>query len=66
MAGRIPATSGRIFICYRREETGSAVGWMYERLAERSGSEVSRGVGSIAPGDDFAEVSLPTVPWDDD
>jgi TIR domain len=52
-----PATSGRIFICYRREETAYPAGWLYERLAERFGSgQVFKDVDSIQLGDDFVDV----------
>ena len=57
MTASTPATSGRIFICYRREETAYPAGWLYERLAERFGSgQVFKDVDSIQLGDDFVEV----------
>src|SRR5215216_4076324 len=57
MATSPPASPGRIFISYRREETGYPAGWLYDRLAERFGEgQVFKDVDSIAPGDDFIEV----------
>jgi hypothetical protein len=57
-AGSIPpATSGRIFISYRREETAYPAGWLYDRLAEHfGGGQVFKDVDSIQLGDDFVEV----------
>ncbi len=49
--------AGRIFISYRREETGYAAGWLYDRLTDRfGGGQVFKDVDSIQPGDDFIEV----------
>jgi hypothetical protein len=57
MAGSGPDGSGRIFISYRREETAYPAGWLYDRLADRFGSEqVFKDVDSIQLGDDFVEV----------
>jgi hypothetical protein len=57
MAGSIPAASGRIFMSYRREETAYPAGWLYDRLADRFGSDqVFKDVDSIELGDDFMEV----------
>jgi TIR domain len=57
MAGSIPATSGRIFMSYRREETAYPAGWLYDRLADRFGSDqVFKDIDSIELGDDFVEV----------
>jgi hypothetical protein len=58
MAGSIPsATSGRIFISYRREETAYPAGWLYDRLTGHFGSgQVFKDVDSIQLGDDFVEV----------
>lgn len=57
MAGSIPpATSGRIFISYRREETAYPAGWLYDRLAGHFGGQVFKDVDSIELGDDFVEV----------
>jgi TIR domain len=57
MAGSIPAASGRIFVSYRREETAYPAGWLYDRLADRFGSnQVFKDVDSIELGDDFVEV----------
>src|SRR5690348_3510820 len=58
MAGSIPsATSGRIFISYRREETAYPAGWLYDRLTGHVGhGQVFKDVDSIQLGDDFVEV----------
>lgn len=58
MAGSIPpATSGRIFISYRREETAYPAGWLYDRLSGHfGGGQVFKDVDSIQLGDDFVEV----------
>jgi TIR domain-containing protein len=57
MAGSSPAASGRIFISYRREETAYPAGWLYDRLADRFGSDqVFKDVDSIQLGDDFVDV----------
>jgi hypothetical protein len=57
MTGFTPAASGRIFISYRREETAYAAGWLYDRLADRYGSDqVFKDVDSIQLGDDFVDV----------
>ena len=58
MAGSIPpATSGRIFISYRREETAYPAGWLYDRLTGHfGGGQVFKDVDSIQLGDDFVEV----------
>ena len=58
MAGSIPsATSGRIFISYRREETAYPAGWLYDRLTGHFGhGQVFKDVDSIQLGDDFVEV----------
>lgn len=47
---------GRVFISYRREETAYPAGWLYDRLANRYGSQVFKDVDSIQLGDDFVEV----------
>jgi TIR domain len=57
MADSIAAASGRIFVSYRREETAYPAGWLYDRLADRFGSDqVFKDVDSIELGDDFVEV----------
>jgi hypothetical protein len=57
MAGSLPpATSGRIFISYRREETAYPAGWLYDRLVGHFGGQVFKDVDSIELGDDFVEV----------
>jgi hypothetical protein len=56
-AGSRPVALGRIFISYRRAESGYSTGWLYERLANHFGREdIVRDIDSIEPGDDFAEV----------
>jgi len=56
------AVTGRIFLSYRREETGYAAGWLYDRLAERfSDGQVFKDVDSIELGDDFIEAVATAV-----
>ena len=48
---------GRIFISYRREDAAYPAGWLFDRLAERFGTEqIFKDVDSIELGDDFVEV----------
>lgn len=48
---------GRIFISYRRQETAYPAGWLFDRLADRFGSDqIFKDVDSIQLGDDFVEV----------
>lgn len=52
-----PVAPGRIFISYRRAESGYPTGWLYERLVNHFGREdIVRDIDSIEPGDDFVEV----------
>jgi hypothetical protein len=64
MAASRPAAPGRIFISYRRAESGYPTGWLYERLANHFGrADVVGDIDSIEPGDEFAEViGLPSSP----
>lgn len=55
------AESGRIFICYRREETAYSAGWLVDRLADRFGGQIFKDVDSIEPGDDWVEVITTVV-----
>src|SRR5690348_6411417 len=55
------AESGRIFICYRREETAYSAGWLFDRLADRFGGQIFKDVDSIEPGDDWVEVITTVV-----
>lgn len=51
------AAAGRIFISYRRQDSAYPAGWLYDRLAERFGSDqVFKDVDSIELGDDFVET----------
>lgn len=51
------ASTGRIFISYRRQDSAYPAGWLYDRLAERFGPEqIFKDVDSIELGDDFVEV----------
>jgi len=50
------AEPGRIFICYRREETAYSAGWLFDRMADRFGGQVFKDVDSLEPGDDWVEV----------
>jgi hypothetical protein len=58
------ATSGRIFISYRRAEAAAdySASWVYERLVARFGRDrVFKDVYSIEPGDDFGETIAKAV-----
>src|SRR5437762_2642421 len=63
MAGSIPsATSGRIFISYRRDETAYPAGWLYDRLSGHFGhGQIFKDIDSIQLGDDFVEVITTAV-----
>ena len=62
MAESSRVTPRRIFVSYRREDTAYPAGWLYDRLAERFGSDqVFKDVDSIDPGDDFVEVITAAV-----
>jgi hypothetical protein len=46
--------TNRIFICYRRKESGYSSGWLYELLKRRFGAErLFKDLDDIRPGDDF-------------
>jgi len=52
-----PGAPIRVFINYRREETGYPAGWLYDRLGQRFGvAGIFKDVDSIALGDDFVEA----------
>jgi hypothetical protein len=52
----------RIFISYRREDTGWAAGWLFDRLASHFGrDQIFKDVDSIELGDDFVEVITTAV-----
>jgi WD40 repeat protein len=54
--------SGRVFISYRREETASYAGRIYDRLTAQLGEDqVFMDVDTIALGVDFAEVITETL-----
>jgi TIR domain len=54
--------SGRVFISYRRQESSSPAGRLYDRLADRLGDDhVFIDVDTIAPGLDFGEVITEAV-----
>ena len=56
------ATSGRVFISYRRRESSGLAGRLYDRLAGQFGEDqVFMDVDTIAPGVDFAEVITQAV-----
>jgi hypothetical protein len=62
MSESTSSLAGRIFISYRREETGYAAGWLYDRLAARfGGGQVFKDVDSIQLGDDFVDVITSAV-----
>lgn len=57
MSSSVPAVPGRIFISYRREDTGYPAAWLFSRLVAHFGEgQVFKDVDAIRPGDDFAEV----------
>jgi TIR domain len=54
--------SGRIFICYRRQDTAWPAGRLYDALAEHfSAEQLFKDVDSINPGDDFVELITAAV-----
>jgi len=54
--------AGRIFVSYRRADTGNQAGWLADRLAGHFGrSQVVRDVDSIQLGNDFADVIAAAV-----
>lgn len=58
----LPATPGRIFVSYRRDDTAYPSGWLFDKLAQHFGREqVFKDIDSIQPGDDFAEVITTAV-----
>ena len=62
MAGSAPATPGRIFLSYRREETDFPAGWLHDRLAAHFGrDQVFRDVDDIPLGASFPEVIAKAV-----
>ena len=51
------APGSRVFISYRREDSGYPAGWLFDQLAASLGADrVFKDVDSIEPGEDFAEV----------
>jgi hypothetical protein len=62
MAGSIPASQGRIFISYRRDDTAYPAAWLFDRLAHHFGlDQVFKDVDSIQLGEDFGEVIAAAV-----
>jgi WD40 repeat protein len=62
MAESAAPSAGRVFICYRREETAYAAGWLYDRLADRFGrDQIFKDIDSIELGDDFVEAITTAV-----
>jgi hypothetical protein len=52
----------RIFVSYRRDDTGWAAGWLFDRLASHFGrDQIFKDVDSIELGDDFVEVITTAV-----
>ena len=50
------AVSPKIFLSYRRDDTGYLAGWLHERLVERFGAgNVFIDVRSVEPGVDFGD-----------
>src|SRR5689334_5231201 len=57
-----PASTSRIFLSYRREDTAYPAGWLFDRLVEHFGDgQVFKDVDSIHPGDDFVRVITTAV-----
>jgi hypothetical protein len=57
-----PATSGRVFISYRRQDARGSAGRIYDRLADRFGDDqVFMDVDNLPPGADFAQVIAQAV-----
>jgi hypothetical protein len=51
-----PWASAKIFISYRRQETGYAAGWLFDRLTKRFGHDmVFRDLENIELGENFLE-----------
>jgi len=58
----VSGVAGRIFVSYRRADTGNQAGWLADRLAGHFGrSQVVRDVDSIQLGNDFADVIAAAV-----
>ena len=56
MADPPAGAQGRIFISYRRDDSAYPAGWLYDRLAERFGTEqIFKDVDSIELGEDFVQ-----------
>jgi hypothetical protein len=52
----------RVFISYRRDDTGGEAGRIYDRLVERFGRQlVFRDVDSLEPGRDFVDTILAAI-----
>ena len=52
----------KVFICYRREDSGGYAGRLYDRLSRRFGEKnVFMDVDTIAPGEDFGAVIDNTI-----
>jgi hypothetical protein len=48
---------GRIFICYRHEDTEFPAAWLFDQLTKHFGEDqVFKDVDSIEPGDDFVDI----------
>jgi hypothetical protein len=57
-----PSVPGRIFMSYRREDTGFPAAWLFAELAGHFGrDQVFKDVDSIELGDDFVEVITKAV-----
>jgi hypothetical protein len=53
---------GRVFISYRREDASYPASWLADSLASHLGADrIFMDIGSIEPGDDFAEVITTAV-----
>lgn len=56
-----PASAGRVFISYRRDETAYPAGWLYDRLVEHFDGEVFKDIDSIELGDDWVDAITAAV-----
>src|SRR5690348_15663533 len=62
MTGFTPEAPGGIFISYRRDDTGYAAGWLYDRLIrDFDAVQVFKDVDSVKPGEDFEAAIMAAV-----
>jgi hypothetical protein len=62
MANSANTSAGGVFICYRREETAYAAGWLFNSLADRFGRpQIFKDIDSVEPGANWPEVITKAV-----